>query len=242
MGSLRFLSRTNLGGKPRLFYINLVSEPNPISPFNNQNHDWQPTAKLTIRNNSTARHAITQILTPRDLQTNTTQFLTSRNLQTRARTSPNHIPPLATRILHPKNNRKAYYFPKTCDPNSWSTLRTTTRSETENINSTRKKKKISDPQLQIARLRTRELKAHHQAPIPTNRMTPSHNPPPICRHLRSHHAASRVLRYDSPAPISTFECHWQSLSTSPAISSPSTPKMFRALLCRFFSFSFPLFL
>ena len=142
MGSLRFLSRTNLGGNPRLFYINLVSEPNPISPFNNQNHDWQPTATLTIRNNSTARHAITQILTPRDLQTNTTQFLTSQNLQTRARTSLNHIPPLATRILHPKTNRKAYYFPKTCDPNLWSTLRTTTRSETENINSTQKKKKF----------------------------------------------------------------------------------------------------
>ena len=63
------------------------------------------------------RHAITQILTPRDLQTNATQFPTSQDLQIRARSSPNHIPSLATRILHPETNRKAHYSPKTCDPN-----------------------------------------------------------------------------------------------------------------------------
>ena len=82
-----------------------------------QNHDWQPTGTLTIKNNSTIRHAITQILTPRDLQTNATQFPTSQDLQIRARSSPNHIPSLATRILHPETNRKAHYSPKTCDPN-----------------------------------------------------------------------------------------------------------------------------
>ena len=39
-GSLRFYGGTNLGGKPRSSYINLVSEPNPINPFSNQkNHD-----------------------------------------------------------------------------------------------------------------------------------------------------------------------------------------------------------
>ena len=41
MGSLRFYGGTNLGGKPRLSYINLVSEPKPDLPFQ------QPKSRLT---------------------------------------------------------------------------------------------------------------------------------------------------------------------------------------------------
>ena len=79
-----------------------------------------------------------------------------------------------------------------------------------------------------------------KAADPTNKMTPSHNPPPKRHQLCSHHVASRVPRSDSPALISTFECRWQSSPTSPTISSPSTPKLFR--VCSVVSFSFTLFL
>ena len=102
----------------------------------------------------------------------------------------------------------------------------------------KKKKKILDSQLHTTRLETEteeSWKPTIKATDLINRMTPSHNPPPTRRYLHSHRAASRTPRSDSPAPISTFECRWQSSPTSPAISSPSTPKMLRALLRCFFS-------
>ena len=105
----------------------------------------------------------------------------------------------------------------------------------------KKKKKKNFPDLQFYSTRSEaETKESWKPTIKAadliNRMPPLHNPPPTHRHLRSHHAASRVPRSDSPAPISTFECRWQPSPTSPAISSPSTPKTLRALLCRFTSF------
>ena len=77
---------------------------------------------------------------------------------------------------------------------------------------------FSDLQLQSTRSKTKteeSWKPTIKAADPTNRMMPSHNPPLTCCHLRSHHVASRVSRSELAAPISTFECHWQSSSTSP---------------------------
>ena len=97
-------------------------------------------------NNSTTRHAIIQIFTP-------------RNLQTRAQTNPSNpcIPRSPTRILHPKANSKAHYSPKTCDPNLCPTLRTTTKSEKK------KKFRFTTSLHQIRSRDKRELKAHHQS-------------------------------------------------------------------------------
>ena len=82
----------------------------------------------------------------------------------------------------------------------------------------KKKKKNSDSQLQSARSETEteeSWKPTIKAADSTNRMMPSHNPPLTCCHLRSHHVASRVSRSELAAPISTFECRWQSSPTSP---------------------------
>ena len=76
---------------------------------------------------------------------------------------------------------------------------------------------FSDSQLQSTRSETEteeSWKPTIKAADPTNRMMPSHNLPLTCRHLLSHHAASRVPRFDLADLISTFECRWQSSPTS----------------------------
>ena len=131
------------------------------------------------KNKSTTRHAITQILTPRDLQTKATQFLISWDLQTRIRTNPYYIPLLATPILHPKTNRETHYSFQAYDPHLCPTL----GPPPENKN-----KKNSDPQLQLDKLRTRELKVNTMPPIPP---TEWHHRTTHCRNTACRHATSR---------------------------------------------------
>ena len=159
--------RTNLGRKPRLSYINLVSEPNLITPFQQPKiTSDNPHPHPPVENKSATRYAITQILTPRDLQTKATPFLTSRDLQTRARTNSYHIPPLATQILHPKTNKETHYSLQAYDPHPCPTLRP------------------PPDQNQIS------LKANEQSPMSLLESRYQDPPTPTSRQHCSHHVVS----------------------------------------------------
>ena len=172
--------RTNLGRKPRLSYINLVSEPNLITPFQQPKiTSDNPHPHPPVENKSATRYAITQILTPRDLQTKATPILTSWDL---------------------------------CNYHQSSRL----CLETKNINSTKKKKFKSITSTRQSK--NKRVESQHQAINPTNGMTQSHNPPPKSSPTTVVDTAKppyETLRFGSPTPISTFECHWQSSSMSP---------------------------
>ena len=80
-GKPKVYGRTNLGGKPTLSYINLVSEPNLITPFQQPKiTSDNPHPHPPVENKSATRYATIQILTPRDLQTKATPILTSWDL------------------------------------------------------------------------------------------------------------------------------------------------------------------
>ena len=219
MGSLRLISRTSLGGKPRLSCINLVSEPNPINPFSN------PKSRLTTHSHTHRQKTIQPPNMP------LFKYLPHEICKPEPKPTP------AIRV-YPAAPHEFFIQKPTVKPTTPPKPVTLIRAWLWGLPPDRKKKKNLDSQLHSTRLETEteeSWKPTIKAADLINRMTPSHNPPPTRRYLHSHRAASRTPRSDSPAPISTIECRWQSSPTSPAISSPTTPKML-ALLRHFTSF------
>ena len=142
------------------------------------------------------------------LQTKATQFLTSWDLQTRTWTNPYHIPPLTTRIIHPKTNRETHYSLQTCNPHSCPTLGLPPEKEKKKIHN------FNPPEQ-----RHRSLKGNEQPPMSLLESCRWDPPTPTRRQHRSHHAASRFMGSITAIWLTSSDLHhrapWQSPSTSP---------------------------